>query len=94
MGETGVTQSQVGEWLGLSQAAVAKRISTRAVVFNVDELEAIAEHFFGVPVASLFEQPRATTPFQGRVSNRSRRAVNGQYSDLKPVTVIPLPWVA
>ena len=60
MGETGVTQSQVGEWLGLSQAAVAKRISTRAVVFNVDELEAIAE----------------------------------QYSDLKPVTVIPLPWVA
>ena len=60
MGETGVTQSQVGEWLGLSQAAVAKRISTRAVVFNVDELEAIAE----------------------------------QYSGLKPVTVVPLPWVA
>ena len=57
MGETRTTQAQVGEWLGLSQAAVAKRISSRTVVFNVDELEAIADHF-GVPIQSLFNPPR------------------------------------
>ena len=63
MGETGVTQAEVGRWLGLSQAAIAKRISTRSVVFNVDELGIIADRF-GVPVQSLFDPPRAH-PFRG-----------------------------
>jgi transcriptional regulator with XRE-family HTH domain len=65
MGETGITQAEVGRWLGLSQAAIAKRVSTRSVVFNVDELEAIANNF-GVPVQSLFDPPRVAvaSPFR------------------------------
>ncbi|MCK8292666.1 hypothetical protein LW957_17500, partial [Erwinia amylovora] len=54
----------MGQWVGLSQAAIAKRISTRAVVFNVEELDVIADRF-GVTVQSLFDPPRSARPFPG-----------------------------
>jgi len=38
----------------------------RTVVFNVDELEVIAERF-GVPVQSLFDPPRVSASFQRRL---------------------------
>ena len=77
MGEMGVSQAEVGRWLGLSQAAIAKRVSTRQVVFNVDELEQIAGHF-GVPVQSLFDPPRVTVPFRGVTT----QPVTDQYDDV------------
>lgn len=66
MGENGVSQAELGRWLGISQASVAKRLSSRTVVLGVDELEIVAKRF-GVPIQSLFDPPRTPVPFQGRV---------------------------
>ena len=52
MAKKRVTQEQLAAHMGVSQAAIARRLSGR-VPFDVDELSKIAE-YFAVPVASLY----------------------------------------
>lgn len=52
MAKKRVTQEQLAAHMGVSQAAIARRLSGR-VPFDVDELSRIAE-YFAVPVASLY----------------------------------------
>ena len=51
MGKARVTQAELGAVLGISQAAVGRRLAGR-VAFTVDEVELIAAHFH-VKTASL-----------------------------------------
>ena len=51
MAENGLTQTDVAQILGVSQAAVARRLGG-AVSFRVEELQAIASRT-GVPIEAL-----------------------------------------
>lgn len=51
VGRRQITQAAVAEVLGKSQQTASKKLRGQ-VAFDVDELEALAQHF-GVPVAAL-----------------------------------------
>lgn len=91
MARTRTKQQALAVALGMTQGAVSKKVNGDRP-FTLDEVEAVAEHF-GVPVTTFFE-PSNVAPFPGRVTETDGRPVTRQYSDPKPVTVIPLPWVA
>lgn len=54
MAERRVTQAAVAQRLGMSQAAVSRRLSG-SVAFDVNELDAVAD-LVGVPVTDLLER--------------------------------------
>lgn len=57
MAKRRVTQEQLAAHMGVSQAAIARRLSGR-VPFDVDDLDSIAK-YFGVPVTSLYPAAEA-----------------------------------
>lgn len=63
IGRRRVTQKQMAEWLGLSQASASERL-TNKTPFTLDELDVLAGHL-GLPVQALFQEPAYAAPFQG-----------------------------
>lgn len=60
MARAGISQTSLATSLGISQAAVSKRLRGE-VAFNVDELAAVAE-VLGVALSALLAEQPATTP--------------------------------
>lgn len=56
----GGTQLELARWLGISQQAMSRRL-TGEIAFDVDELQAVAEHF-GVPTSHLLGEDAARVP--------------------------------
>jgi predicted XRE-type DNA-binding protein len=63
IGRRRITQKQMAEWLGISQASASERL-TNKTPFTLDELDILAEKF-DMPVVALFSQPAYSAPFQG-----------------------------
>lgn len=76
MGENDVTQTRLGEKLGLTQGPVSDRLTGRRP-FNTDELEEIAD-LFDVPITELLPPPRYSTA--GDASNPPGRRDGGDPS--------------
>lgn len=60
MARAGISQTSLATSLGISQAAVSKRLRGE-VAFNVDELAAVAE-VLGVALSALLAEQPAATP--------------------------------
>lgn len=78
----GLTQTELGETLGLSQGQVSKRLRG-TVAFNIDELDVVAE-FFETTVIELLGGTPPTGPNGGQ-AGRSRGVVTREYSHLRLV---------
>lgn len=91
-GLKGISMKRLSLALGLNPSTLSNKVHGRSP-WTAVEL-ATAADTLNVDVGKLLDGYDGAVPFPSRVTETDTKPVTRQYSDPKPVTVIPLPRVA